>query len=233
MRSASIIFTALLAFAAMAVGIKLFPFHNSAIASEMLKQEDVLKAAPKFPRKALLPADVKVVLDKGHGSAVHIGSGLWLTAAHVVEGSSKRLDLRFKDGSMRKAEVLWIAKDRDIALLKANGDGVSFARLNCTMPKIGDDVTLAGNPVVLDDIVAFGKIAGDERAIAHWKSVVVVSGPVIPGQSGGAMYNKDHELIGISVGIAMWPLSPFAATATGYGFVVPSPTICELLSRSA
>lgn len=236
MRSASIYITALIALALMGVGVKIFPLPNStAVASEVAEQEiaKINKAAPKFDRKPLLPADVKVLLDRGHGSAVSIGSDLWLTAAHVVADPSKRLDLRLKDGSLRKAEVLWLSKDRDIALLKANSDGVSFARLNCSKPKIGDDITMAGNPLALEDIVAFGKVAGDERPMAHWKNVFIVSGPVIPGQSGGAVYNKDHELIGISVGVAMWPLSPFAATATGYGFVVPTgDTICELLARS-
>ena len=203
-------------------------------ASEVAKQEvaKLNTAAPKFDRKPLLSADVKVLLDRGHGSAVHIGGNLWLTAAHVVENPSKRLDLRFKDGSIRKAEVLWLAKDRDIALLKADGDGVSFSRLNCSMPKIGDEITMAGNPVALEDIVAFGRVAGDERSIGHWKSVIVVAGPVIPGQSGGAVYNKDHELIGISVGLALFPVG-FSGSATGYGFVVPAPVLCTLLARTA
>jgi S1-C subfamily serine protease len=243
MRSASIIITTILALALMGVGVAIFPMQGSdfvrgfagAYASEVARQElaAIDKAAPKFPRKPLLPADVKVLLDQGHGSGVHIGNGLYLTAAHVVLNPSKRLDLRFKDGSIRPAEILWISKDRDVALLKAASDGVSFSRVSCSKVHIGDDVTLAGNPMALEDIVGFGKVAGDERKMAHWNNVFVVSGPVIPGQSGGAVYNKDHELIGISVGVALWPLSPFAATTTGYGFVVPTgSTICELLARA-
>lgn len=239
MRGASIIITALLALCLMGVGVSIFPMQgsmviNDAYASELVDKEieAINMAAPKFPRRQLLPADVKVVLDRGHGSGVHIGAGLYLTAAHVVENQSKRLDLRFRDGSIRKAEILWVSKDSDIALLKSGGDGVSFSRLSCAMPQVGDEVTLAGNPVALEDIVAFGRIAGDARAIGHWKSVVVVSGPVIPGQSGGAMYNKDHDLIGISVGLALFPVG-FSGSATGYGFAVPGPVLCELLARSA
>lgn len=76
-------------------------------ASEIADQEIAAlnKAAPKFPRKALLPGDVKVLLDNGHSSAVSIGGDLWLTAAHVVANPSKRLDLRLKDGSIRPAET--------------------------------------------------------------------------------------------------------------------------------
>lgn len=205
------------------------PSYASEIAAqEIAKLND---AAPKFKRRPLLPADAKLVLDKGHGSAVAIGHDLWLTAAHVILNPSKRLDMRLKDGSLRKAEILWISKERDIALLKANSDGVSFARINCGMPKIGDDVTMAGNPVALEDIVGFGRIAGDEREIGHWKSVIVISGPIIPGQSGGAVYNKDHELIGISVGLALFPVG-FSGSATGYGFAVPGRTLCQLMAKT-
>lgn len=235
MRSIPVFITALLALALMGVGLKLFPFPSGdfAIASEIADQEVAIinKAAPKFPRRPLLSADVKVMLDRGHGSAVHLGSGLYLTAAHVVADPSKRLDLRFKGGSIRKAEVLWISKERDVALLKASGDGVSSVRLNCSVPSIGDEVTLAGNPMALEDIVAFGRIAGDEREVGRWKSVFVVSGPIIPGQSGGAVYNMDHELIGISVGLALFPIG-FSGSASGYGFVVPGRVLCELLARA-
>lgn len=203
-------------------------------ASEVVAQEiaTLNAAAPKFPRKPLLSANVKLLLDRGHGSAVFFAPNLLLTAAHVVENPSKRLDVRFKDGSIRKATVLWASKDSDIALLSADSSGVELSKLNCSMPKIGDEITMAGNPVELEDIVAFGRVAGDERAIGHWKSVIVVAGPVIPGQSGGAVYNKDRELIGIAVGLVLFPVG-FSGSATGYGLVVPGPTLCQLLSRAA
>jgi S1-C subfamily serine protease len=172
------------------------------------------------------------VLDRGHGSGVHLGGGLWLTAAHVVADPSKRLDLQFKDGSIRKAEVLWASKERDIALLRADGAGVHSANLKCSVPEIGDDITMAGNPVALDNIIAFGKVAGDRRSMGHWTSVFIISGPVIPGQSGGAVYDKDHNLIGISVGLMLFPVG-FSGSATGYGFAVDGQTICTLLARAA
>src|SRR5690349_14752440 len=71
------------------------PSYASEIADQAIRDMNA-KAAPKFPRKTLLPADVKVLLDRGHGSAVSIGGDLWLTAAHVVLNPSKRLDLRLK-----------------------------------------------------------------------------------------------------------------------------------------
>lgn len=202
-------------------------------ASEVAKQEvaKLNTAAPKFDRKPLLSANVKVLLDRGHGSGWHDGNGYYWTAAHVVSGESKRLDLRFADGSIRKAEIMWISKAYDVALLKADGSGVEAKSLNCTMPKVGDDITLAGNPVALENITAFGRIAGDERSIGPWKSVLVVSAPVIPGQSGGPVYDKDGKVIGMSVGLSLFPIGFGSASATGYGFVVPGRRLCDLTAR--
>lgn len=204
------------------------PSYASEVSDKVIA--DMNEAAPKFPRKPLLSADVKVLLDQGHGSAFYAGNNLWLTAAHVVDGPSKRLDLKFADGSTRKATVLWISKTTDVALLQADGEGVAVSPINCGMPQVGDDITLAGNPVGLEFIRAFGRIAGEEREIGPWKSVVVVSAPTIPGQSGGAVYNSQGEVVGITVGLSLMPLG-FAASTTGYGFVVPGSTICQLLAR--
>lgn len=236
MRSVPLIFTAVIALALMSVGASIFPFLNvnqTAVASEVAEQEvaAINRAAPKFPRKPMLSADVKVLLDRGHGSGVFVAPGLVLTAAHVVLNPSKRLDLRFNGGEIRPAEILWVSKERDIALLKAKGDDVSFARLRCDVPKIGEEVTMAGNPVGLEEIIAFGRVAGDSRAIGDWKSVFVISGPVIPGQSGGAVYDKDHNLVGISVGLALFPIG-YTGSATGYGFAVGGDVLCQLLARS-
>lgn len=170
---------------------------------------------------ALQSADVKVLLDKGHGSAVHIGNGYFLTAAHVADASTGRLDIKLHDKSIRKATKLWSSKDYDIAT----------SSLSCEMVKVGTPLTLTGNPMMLEDITSFGRIAGDERTLEHWKSVLVVSAPTIPGQSGGAVYNEKHEIVGITVGMMALPIGPFSASVTGYGTIVPSKTICGLLGR--
>ena len=184
----------------------------------------------KFPPRARLAADVKILLDQSHGSGFFINDNLVVTAAHVVNGKSKRLDLRMSDGSLRKATVLWTADTSDIALLAADGTDVAPATIACEAPKVGDEITMVGNPLSLEKITAFGRIAGDELKIGHWDSVMVVSGPVIPGQSGGAAYNSKGEVVGVTVGLPMWPAG-FVALPTGYGFLVAGPKLCQLLAR--
>src|SRR5690554_3199096 len=61
---------------------------------------------------------MKLSADKGHGSAVHIGSGYILSAAHVVPDGVKEMTAKLDDDSEHTAEVLWTNAAHDIALLR-------------------------------------------------------------------------------------------------------------------
>jgi S1-C subfamily serine protease len=188
-------------------------------------------AAPKFPRKPLLPADVKLIHDAGHGSATHVGGGKFLTAAHVAKESKNTLNLKLKDGSIRKGELLWVSEQYDVALVQASGDGLESVKISCVVPPIGTDFTMVGNPRNFEHVTTFGRVAADELSWLHWKSLIVISAPSIPGQSGGGIYNSQRELIGLFVGLQIMGGTPFYVVPTGYGVAVPGKTICQLLAR--
>lgn len=238
MRNLSIFAAMMAAIVLMGIGLKIMPQPNSVYAAMMTDEviaemnAEARHVAPKFPRKPLLPADVKVILNdsNGHGSAVHIGGGWFLTAGHVADLKAKRFDIQLADKSIRKAEILWSNMVYDIGLFRADGDGMERSELKCAVPAIGDEITIVGNPLMMDGITAFGRIAGAESNIGPWKKVLVISGPMMPGQSGGAIYNSAHELVGISVGLATWPQG-FIASPTGYGMIVSGRVVCYLLAR--
>lgn len=64
-----------------------------------------------------------------------------------------------------------------------------------------------------------------------WKAVVPVNGTMIPGMSGGPEFNASGEIAGINVGTMMMSNEMGFGTFTGYGFIVPSSAICQLLAR--
>lgn len=237
MRSLPIWITLIIAAALMGVGLKTFPFP-AAVASEVLKQEDVLKAAPKFDRKPLLPSDVMVIVNDtgGHGSGVFVGGQYYLTASHVANGKTKRLDLKFHDGSIRKAELLWTSPEFDIALMRASGDGVDAANLSCRDVPSGEPIISKGNPFFIEFVESFGKTAspalrGDKlpKEMKAFRAVQVIDTTVLPGQSGGPVFDSKGNLIGITVAVVNAP--GFGLSPTGYGIMVPSSEICQLLAR--
>jgi S1-C subfamily serine protease len=241
MRSASIYITAILALALMGVGVKPFPFPNStAVASEVAKQEvaKLNTAATKFDRKPLLPSDVMVIVNDtgGHGSGVFIGGQYYLTASHVATGKTPRLDLKFHDGSIRKAELMWTSPEFDIALMRASGDGVDPANLSCRDVPSGESIVTKGNPFFVEFVESFGKTAssalrGDKRPkeLHGFKASQILDTTVLPGQSGGPVFDSKGDLIGITVAVINAP--GFGLTPTGYGVMIPSSEICQLLAR--
>lgn len=192
---------------------------------------------------AAAPADVIVSDGDGHGSGVHIGGGLILTAAHVVEnaagGGSGNIVIESQTGNRQPAEVLWANQSYDLALIKIpDGSGLRSELLHCggSAPgialRVGDNVTAVGNPLDQQFVTMFGRIGAGVAERGPWREAFIVDMTTVPGMSGGAVYNSMHELIGITVGMGALPamggviLNPFA-----FGFIVPVDAACVLMGR--
>lgn len=184
-------------------------------------------AAPDYPKTETTV--VKVVLENGHGSGVSLGNGYILTAAHVVN-DAKTATLKTKDGKTRQAAVLWANTEYDIALLRSEDTKIDAATLDCRVAQAGDFITSYGNPLNVEFAAAFGRIAGEPRKFGPWQSVFVTDITTVMGQSGGPVFNEEGRLVGITVG-AMTAAMRFSLSLVGYGFVVPSASVCELLAR--
>ena len=180
---------------------------------------------------AFLPGStVKVELVQGHGSGVHIGDGLVLSAAHVAsEGDVVKIKL--DDGTTRDAQVVWASKASDIALLQTSPAGLAASPLSCAPAIVGQSVTARGNPLVLEFVTTYGHIVGAPRQMQEWASVVPVDMVILPGMSGGPLFNSAGEVVGINVAVLTVPLG-LSASITGLGMVVPSSHICSLLGRN-
>jgi S1-C subfamily serine protease len=173
----------------------------------------------------------KIMDEGGHGTAVYTGNNFWVTAAHVV-GDLKEMTIKTDDGREIKAEVLWSNTARDVALVRADGAGVAAANLECRTPQIGEIVRMVGNPMSLENITTWGRIAGEVREFGPWISIVPVDGSLGPGMSGGAMFDADGDFVGINVGMAMMQLG-MGAAPMGIAATVPGSTICEAMGRRA
>lgn len=176
--------------------------------------------------------DLRVEANGGHGSAVHIGNGYAVTAAHVV-GTVAKASVKFGNGQEAEAEVLWRNVEYDIAVIRYVDKGqAGKAALSCSIPQIGDNVRAVGNPTVFEFLTMRGYVAGTLFSLGPWREVVPVDMSVIPGMSGGAVYNDADEVVGISVGTGATSLG-FGTSWVRIGVVVPGKTVCDLMGRSA
>ncbi|MCD1644175.1 S1 family peptidase [Aurantimonas coralicida] len=190
--------------------------------------------APKthFAQPNPAGAVVKITMLKGHGSGVHLGDGFVLTAAHVV-GDMPEVGIKTDTLEVQKAEVLWVNKGYDVALLKVlHPERLKATPLVCeTQMQKGALVYSEGNPLGLEGISTWGRIAGKAQAAGPWRNVLITDMATIPGMSGGGVYDMGGRLIGITVGAMTWGTSPMSRGLSGIGYIVPGESLCLLMGR--
>ncbi len=141
----------------------------------------------------------------GHGSGFFITDDLILTNAHVVGfADTVRVTLSGKT-TYDLARLVRTDRPRDIAILrlveKQDKKLYAVAPLSFAKPDIGDTVYVVGAPQYkkLQDTLTSGIISAmryDEKVRqAYIQSDVNVHG----GNSGGPLYNKNGQVIGLSV----------------------------------
>jgi len=175
-------------------------------------------------------ATVRITVPDGLGSGVSLGNGFIITAAHVV-GDVKSVKVKSRAGTEVDGAVLWVSKAYDIALVRAE-QSWQGAKLDCGVAHVGDQISAVGNPLGLDFITAYGRIAGDAREQGPWKLVYVTDMTTVMGQSGGPVFSAKGELIGITVGVISAPMKfkeDYIHSIVGFGFIVPSSVVCELM----
>jgi S1-C subfamily serine protease len=173
---------------------------------------------------------VKILVNGGHGSGVHVGGGYVLTAAHVVEGKTG-LKLKTSFGDIQDVEVLWTNKARDVALLRAKRpERLQASTLICAPLVPGQKITAEGSPGQAEFVRFRGEVAGAARQAGPWKWAIPIDLSGGPGISGGPIFDERGQVAGIYVGVYLIPMG-MSATFMGLGLAVPSDVICELMAK--
>ena len=165
----------------------------------------------------------------GGGSGVVItDEGLIMTNHHVIDNSTE-VRVIFEDGRMYEAKIIGSDKLTDIGLIKINASNlIPIAIGNSDKMLVGDLAVAIGHPLTLGaaPTVTTGVVSALDRRLDvggdTMGSAVTLFGlmqtdaPITRGSSGGALINKNGELIGITTAIATADVG-----AEGLGFAVP------------
>ena len=183
--------------------------------------------------KAITAPSSDVTLNLGRIPA-GTGSGfLWdrqghvVTNYHVVKGSDF-VRVKLTDGTEWDAEILGVAPEFDIAVLKINASETKLIPLAVGRSDnllVGQKVFAIGNPFGLDQTLTTGIVSGLGREINSQsgekiRGVIQTDAAINPGNSGGPLLDSQGRLIGVNTAI----LSRSGSSA-GVGFAVPVNTV--------
>jgi S1-C subfamily serine protease len=152
------------------------------------------------------PTDLDGDIPQGLGSGVVVNlDGDVLTSLHVIDGASA-IDLTFADGTRSPAEVVATQPEDDIAVLRASEPPPVLIPATLGNPgavRQGSEAYAMGSPFGLYGSVSAGVISGLDRSFTMPNTGRTLTGlfqidaAVNPGNSGGALVDRDGLLIGI------------------------------------
>ncbi len=128
------------------------------------------------------------------GSGVVLGCDLILTANHVIEGAdSVDIYLPYCNKTFKNVEVVKVDPDHDLAILRVK------------LPKTSKPLTVSKTTPKQGDVVQFLGFAGGSvprhfecqvLSVDELGQRILLNAPVIQGDSGGTILNKDGEIVG-------------------------------------
>jgi S1-C subfamily serine protease len=158
---------------------------------------------------------------EGAGSGVVVTpDGFLLTSAHVVAGPGRGGRASFVDGRELSFRIVGLDRLSDLAVLRADGDGLIAATLGeSEQLRVGQLVVAIGNPngfagsVTAGVVSAVGRSlpARAGRAMRYIDNVIQTDAALNPGNSGGALVDSAGRVVGINTAVA----------GVGLGLAVP------------
>jgi S1-C subfamily serine protease len=160
-------------------------------------------------------------------------SGLIVTNFHVIAGAH-RLTVTLQDQKEYDAEVIGVAPEKDLAVLRIEdppGDLVALPIGDSSELSVGRKVLAIGNPFGLDTTLTTGIVSALDREIQApgnrtIRGVIQTDAAINPGNSGGPLLNSLGQLVGVNTAI----YSPSGASA-GIGFAIPVNTVKDVVPQ--
>lgn len=161
---------------------------------------------------------------QGSGSGVIIREdGYIVTNNHVVQNAT-RVEVTLNNNKTYDATVIGTDAPTDLALLKIEEKGLPTLKFgDSDALRLGQWVLAIGSPYDLRSTITAGIVSAKGRQMQHSsrelkiESFIQTDAAVNPGNSGGALVNKQGELVGINTAIISQ-----TGSYSGYSFAIPS-----------
>jgi hypothetical protein len=150
--------------------------------------------------KQAAPSVVLIQVFNSSGMQFGTGSGFIaedngvVTNYHVIRGAYSAT-ARLQDGSTNPIQgVMGCDPNRDVAVLKVdNLNAKPLPLADSDKIQIGDRVVAIGSPLAIQNTISDGIISGIRSGVLQ------TSTPISPGSSGGPLFNRQGEVVGITV----------------------------------
>jgi len=152
-------------------------------------------------------AVVVIVAYNNEGQAISQGSGFIVredgaivTNYHVISNAAV-IKIKAENKVLRVEGLLYIDKENDIVILKAEAKGLPIVKLgDIHKSEVGEKVYVISSPQGLKNTISDGILSGI-REIASERKILQITAPLSEGSSGGPVFNKRGEVIGIATAI--------------------------------
>ena len=177
---------------------------------------------------------------EGLGSGVvYRDDGYIITNAHVVRGASD-VEVAFADGSTEPVEVVGSDPNSEIAVLRVDRNDLPAATFKTDeQPIVGQLAVAIGSPAGFEATVTAGIVSAvgrefprelvgnDEEAASALVDLIQTDAAISPGNSGGALVDRDGNIVGINVAY----LPPAETGAVNLGFAIPADTAISIADQ--
>jgi len=166
---------------------------NLAILNRITKPQ----AEPDFERLLTATVEINTMGGSGAGICTSVDTDYYyiLTAQHVVKNRfGNVVSVRTRDTYIYAGEIVKEDPDVDLALVRIRKDGtnIEIVKLATQEPKVKDRVFAVGHPLGATWTITEGVVSN-----INVYSYLMTTAPATFGNSGGALFNTDGNIIGI------------------------------------
>ena len=164
---------------------------------------------------------------------VYDEAGHIVTNQHVVQNAGT-INVRFSDGSTRRARVVGTDPSTDLAVLKVDAPASFLEPLalgDSSAVEVGDAVVAMGSPFGLEGSITSGIVSALHRQMTAPNNFTIADtiqtdAAINHGNSGGPLLDDRGRVIGVNAQI-----ESESGGSDGVGFAIPSNTVRSVVSQ--